>query len=94
MPRRHGLSQWFPAFQLVFGSNTVDPFGRGAQDEDLLFTQGASAPGQLVQHWKLRTTAQEAAMKEVAERSLRRLLAYDKAFRCTDGKIGDSVLCY
>ena len=36
--------------------------------------------------------AQEAAPKEVANSTLRRLLAYSKSFNCTVAKIGDSVL--
>ena len=60
---------------MVFGSNPLDLFGRGAKDEDLLFAQGTSLSGQFVKQWELRMMAQEAALKEVAQRNLRRLLA-------------------
>ena len=38
--------------------------------------------------------AQEAAFKEVANRKLRRLLAYSGSFDCSFVKIGNSVLFY
>ena len=38
--------------------------------------------------------AQEAALKEVANSKLRRLLAHNKTFNCTDIKVGDTVLFY
>ena len=38
--------------------------------------------------------AWEAALKEVANRKLRRLLACNKSSNCADFKIGDSVLFY
>ena len=43
-------------------------FGWGDKDEDLIFVQGASLPGQLAQQWKLRMTVQGAALREVANR--------------------------
>ena len=43
-------------------------FGWGDRDEDLLFAQDASLPGQLAQQWKLRMTVQGAALREVANR--------------------------
>ena len=36
--------------------------------------------------------AQEAALKEIANSRLRRLLAFTKSFTCADVKIGDAVL--
>ena len=39
----------YSAYQLVFGSNPANLFGRGDADEDLLFTQDTSLSGQLVQ---------------------------------------------
>ena len=38
--------------------------------------------------------AQEAALKQVADSKLRRLLAYNKSFNCTGINVGDSVLFY
>ena len=59
-----------------------------------MFAQDTSISGQFVQQWKLRMKAQEAAMKEIANSKLRRLLAYNKTFECTDIKMGDTVLFY
>ena len=77
---------------MVFGSNSVDPRGRGDKDEVLLFAQDASLSGQHAQQWELRMTAQEAATTEVATRKLRQRLAYTKFFNCTDARVGDSAL--
>ena len=38
--------------------------------------------------------AQEAAVKVVASSNLRRLLAFNKSFNCTNVKIGDTAPCY
>ena len=80
--------------QLVFGSNVVDIYGWGDQDEDLLFAQDASASGRFARQWELFMMAQEAALKEVASSKLRRFLAYNETFNCTDVAIGDIILCY
>ena len=37
--------------------------------------------------------AQEAALKQVANSKLRRLLAHNKTSNCADIKVGDAVLC-
>ena len=84
----------YSAYQLVFGSNPTDRYGWGDTDEDLLFVQDTSVSGQFVQQWELRMMAQEAAHKEIANSKLRRLLAHNQTFNCTDIKIGDSVLFY
>ena len=68
------------ACELVFGSNAVDLFGRRDTDEDLLFAQDASSLGLFVRRWKLRMIAREAALKEVANNKLRRLLAHGRSF--------------
>ena len=60
----------YSGYPFVLGSNPVDPFGCGGNDEDLLFAQDASLPGQFGQQWKLRILPQEAALKEVASRKL------------------------
>ena len=39
-------------------------------------------------------TAQKAVLKELADCKFRRLLAYNKALKCTDVRIGDMVLAY
>ena len=87
-------SSGFSAFQLVFGANPVDLYGWDDSEDDLLFAQDTSVSGQFVQQWKLRMMAQEAALKEIANSKLRRLLAFNKTFNCTDVKVGDSVLFY
>ena len=84
----------FPAYQMVFGSNPTDHFGWEDADEDLMFARDTSLDGQSVQPWKLRMRAEEAALKEVADIKLRRLLAYNKSFNCADINLGDSVLFY
>ena len=84
----------YSAFRLVFGSNPVDLYGWGDSEDDLLFAQDTSASGQFVQQWKLRMMAQEAALKEVANSKLRRLLAQTKTLNYTEIKVGDSVLFY
>lgn len=80
------------AFQLDFGSNPVDPYGWDGQVRDLLFAQGASVSGQLAQQLGLRTMAQAAAPKEVANSKLRRLLADNKPLNYANVDIGGSVL--
>ena len=60
----------YSAFQLVFGSNPVGPYGWGDQDENLLFEQDSSVSGQFAQQWKLRMMAEEAALKEAANSKL------------------------
>ena len=82
------------AYQLVFGSNPVDLFGRDIEDEHLLFAHDTSLAGNLVQQWKLRMMAQEDAFGDAANRKLRRLLANKKAFNCTNVKIRDSAASY
>ena len=54
--------------------------------------QGTPLPGQLAQQWKLHMMEQEAALKQIATSRLRRLLARNESFTCTDGKIGGAVL--
>ena len=74
----------FSAYQLVFGSNPADNFGWGDEDEDLLFAQDTSLPGQFVAQWKLRMLAQEAALKEIANSTLLRILAFKNSFDSVD----------
>ena len=64
----------YSAYQFVFGSNPIDSSGRDDKDGDLPSAQGTSPSGQFAQQWKLRTMAQEAAVEEVANGALRRLL--------------------
>ena len=87
-------SNGFSAYQMVFGSNTADNFGQGDEDEDLLFGQDTSLSGQFVAQWKLRMLAQEAALKEIANSKLRRILAPNNSFDSVDVAVGDEVLCY
>ena len=50
--------------------------------------------GQLAQQCKLRITSQGGVLKEVANSKLRGLSAYDKSFKCTDVRIGNTPLSY
>ena len=84
----------YSAFQLAFGSYPADRYGWEDNDDDLLLSQDTSASGQFAQQWKLRMMAQEAALKEVANSKLRRQMAHNKTFNCTDIKVGDTVLFY
>ena len=85
-------SNGFAAYQMVFGSNPADNFGWGDEDEDLLFAQDTSPSAQFVAQWKLRMLAQEAALKEIANRKLRRTLAPNNSFDSVDVAVGDEVL--
>ena len=58
------------------------------------YAQDASISGQFGQQWKLRTVAQGATSKKIANRKLRRLQEHDKSFECADAEVGDSVLFY
>ena len=73
----------YSASRFVFGSNPADLYGWGDQEEDLLFAQDASVPGQFAQQWKLRMLAREAASQKVATRKLRRLGAFSQTFNWT-----------
>ena len=84
----------YSAYQLVFGSNPMDLYGWDDSDDDLLFAQDTSISGQFVHQWQLRIRAQEAALKEIANSKLRRLLAYNKTFDSVDINVGDEVLFY
>ena len=83
---------WYSANRAVFGSNPVYLFGWEEKDDDPLFFQDAPLSGRFAQQWKLRMMAQGAALKEVANSNPRRLLAYNKSFKYTDVKIGDTAL--
>ena len=48
--------------------------------------------GPFAPQWKFRLAAQEEALKEAASGKLRRLLAYNKSFLCTDVRIVDTAL--
>ena len=62
---------------MIFRSDPADLFGWDDKDEDLMFTQDTSLSGQFVQQRHLRIRAQEAALQEVANSKLRRLLAFN-----------------
>ena len=79
------------ANQMAFGCNPADSFGWGGNDEDMLFSQDKSLTGQFVQQWKVCLRAGLAALKEVANSELRRLLAYDASIYCAESAVGDSV---
>ena len=83
------------AYQPVFGPNPVDRYGwRDGKDGGLLFAQDTPPSGQFAQQWKLRMMAQGAALKGVAYSKLRRLLAYNQSFTCTDVHIGGASSLY
>lgn len=70
------------AYEMDFGSNPVDLFGRDDRDKDLPFTNSTSLSGQFAQQWKLRKVG------EVSNSKLRRHLAHGKSFDCTDVAMG------
>ena len=74
----------FSAYQMVFGSNPADLYGWEDKDEDLMFAQDTSLSGQFAQQGKLRMMAQVAALKEIDNRGLRQLTAFNKFFTCAD----------
>ena len=72
----------------------------GDKDEDLTFARNTSESGQFAQQLKLRMKLEAAlntsaaALRDVANIKLRRLLAYNYSFGCTDVKIFGTALCY
>ena len=77
---------------MVFGSNLADLHGRTGKDDDLLFAQATSPSGQFVQQWELRKMAQEATLKDTANKKLRGLIARTSSFHCADVKVASSPL--
>ena len=85
----------FSALRMVFGANPADLYGWEDKDEDLTFAQDTSLSGRFVQQWALRIMAQEAALREIADSRLRKLLAYYRPADCADFKIGDAAsVCF
>ena len=87
-------AKWCSAYQLVLGSDPAYLSGLGGKDEDPPLAQGAPPPGQFTQLWGLRMMAQQAASKGAVDAELRRLLARNKPFKCTDMRIGDAAPVY
>ena len=79
---------------MAVGSSLVDPYGWEDEDEDPTFAQDSSTSGQCAQQWGLRTLAQEAALKVIADSRLRKFLAHNKSFTCTNIKTGDTARFY
>ena len=79
---------------VALGSNPLYPFLRRGAYRDLQFAQDTSISGRFAQQRKFRMLAQAVAFKGVTKSKLRRLLAREKSFNCTDVAIGDSVLLY
>ena len=77
---------------MALGPNPADLFGWDDSDEDLSFAQDTSLARQFVNQWKLRMRAQEATLREVANSKLRRILAHNHKFTCTEVAVGDMVL--
>ena len=69
----------FSVYQMVSGSNPAELVGWGDKNEDQTFARDTSLSGQFAQQWKLRVMAQEAALKEIADRRFRRLMTFNKA---------------
>ena len=65
----------YSAIQLVFGSNPAELYGWDDQEGDLLLAQDTSVLGQIAQQWQMRMMALGAALEEVANSKLSRLLA-------------------
>ena len=77
-------SNGFSAYLIAVGSNPADNFGWGEEDEDLLYAQDTSLSGQFAAQWKLRMLAQKAALKEIANGKLRRILAFKNSLDSVD----------
>ena len=58
---------------------------------DLEFDQNTSAAGQFARKRKLRATAQESLLKEIANRQLRRILDRNRIFEGTYTAVGDQL---
>ena len=84
----------FSAYQMVFRSIPADNFGWGDEDADLLFERDTSLSGQFVARRKLRMMAREAALKEIANSKLRRILAFNDSFKSAGVRLGGEVLFY
>ena len=54
------------AYQLAYGSDPVDLFGRGADGEDLPFTKDTSPSAHFTRQWKFCVMAQGAALRGAA----------------------------
>ena len=79
---------------MVFASHPAGLFGWGDSEEALFFAQDTSLAGQFVNQLKLRVRAQEATLGGVANSKLRRKLAHNQTFNCTEAAVGDIVLFY
>ena len=82
------------AYQMVSGSSPADLHEWKACGGGLLFAQETSISGQFAQRWKLRMTAQEAALEEMTDSKLRRLLARIRSFEGADARAGYSARFY
>ena len=82
------------SYEVALGGNPADNFGWVGEDEDLLFAQDASLPGQYVAQWKLRAMAQGAALRKIASSKSRRILAFNNSFDIAGVQVGCEVLCY
>ena len=74
----------YPTYQLASGSDPVDLCVWDDMGGDMLLAQDTSLSGQFAQQWEPHMMAQEASLKGVATSKLRRFLAYNKSFSCTD----------
>ena len=74
----------FSGYQMTFGSSPADPYRRQGE----VWRSGSADP----YRWKLRTLVKGAALTEIANIKLRRLLAQNKSFECADIKVRGSVI--
>ena len=68
------------AYQHLFGSNLVDPSGRGDKGGDLLSAKDSPL------------LAREAGLNAAANSKLRLLLSYNMSLDCTEVKVGVTAL--
>ena len=79
---------------MIFGANLAGLSEWGDKDEDLPLAQDSSLSRLVAQRRKLRMMAQGAALEDIADSRLRRLLAYNKSFVRADLKIASTALPY
>ena len=72
------------AYPSIFRSNPAELYGQWGDQKDLMFAREPSISGRSAQQWKLSVISREAAQQETANGELRRRLAYNRPFNCTD----------
>ena len=77
-----------PAYGAVWRPNCADLSWWQDGDADLLFAGETSISGLLFKQWNLRVMPQKAAVREMVNGKLRRLLAHNRPFDRTYVKVG------